>query len=915
MNREKLMKTTFIILLLTFSMIGGSNQAAQALNSNPNPSNQEVQQVATEPAQDQAELKDREDTIDIWIVQDFVITVYDLALIECHVLSLYAIELDVDIEVWIQYDNGSVFLIYQESRVLYPYLEYTFIVTHAFTLVGFHLVNLKVMDLINQTEVTTECQWEVIDGYLELAIIQDYEAQIGIEVKIEIYIYNGYAIDKEFYIEVFLDDGTGPTLIHDETTVINAYDVLIIIVYWTFAASGHYDVILRVTDIIDQNEWFAYCYWEVYDGFIDIVIEQNFEAWVFVEERIQIWVYNYYSVDLTLDISVWITNGTHTFELYFNVLVTINAGSYFMEEIFYTFIYEGFWELYVEVFVYELDLTWIEYCPEGWIIYGGFIDVWIYQQFEVFVLEEAIMYCWVVSNYAVDRDIAIEVWISNATHSILIYGETKVLVPGEVYDFTVFWTFLYADYWDVKLVVIDIFSEMIYVDYCYWYVYWGYFDLYIYQEYYGLLYEELWMMFEIYNFFAVEKTVGIEVLIFDGVDYIQLFYEIILVDALGFFVFELWHLFEVVGYYDVILIVTELDTGLVWIEYCWWYIYAEYLDIWIVQDLEASIGEEVLMEFWIVNYYSIEMDLTVEVWISDGTDTILVNTDVVIIPANGIYTIIIPYTFLYAGWFTITLIVIDNTTGFHWYEYCRWYIYDGFIDVWIIQDYEAIVGQEVWMEFYAQSYYGYDVPIFVEVRIDTGYGVVILYSNSLVLLSYQLLLWNLSYIFMNPGIFHIYFVVVELQTGNVWTTECRWYIHDDGWLDIWIEQGYYGEVGVNYTMQFGVGNLYSIDKNLNLVVKIVQGSDSWIAYDETKLVLAMTTYDFYVYWVFANEGWYDVYFIVTDLVTGIVETVDCWWKIEEPIIPEFSAISLLPILGALSAALYLALRRKRKLTH
>jgi len=237
------------------------------------------------------------------------------------------------------------------------------------------------------------------------------------------------------------------------------------------------------------------------------------------------------------------------------------------------------------------------------------------------------------------------------------------------------------------------------------------------------------------------------------------------------------------------------------------------------------------------------------------------------------------------------------------------------IDVWIIQDYEAVVGQEVWMVFYAQSYYSYDVPIYVEVRIDTGYGIVILYSNTLVLLAYQLLMWNLSYIFMNPGIFHIYFVVVELQTGNVWIAECRWYIHDDGWLDIWIEQAYYGEVGVNYTMQFGVGNLYSIDKNLNLVVKIVQGSDSWIAYDETKLVLSMITFDFYVYWVFLNEGWYDVYFIVTDVVTGIVLTLDCWWKIEEPvIIPEFSAITLIPILGSLSAVVYLALRRKRKLT-
>ncbi len=915
MNRQNLMKTTFIILLLTLSMIGVSNQAAQALNYTQDPSTEEVQQVATEPAQDQIGLQDAADTIEIWIVQDFVITVYDLALMECHVLSLYGIEIEADIEVWIQYDNGSVFLIYQESRILFPYLEYIFNVNHTFTLVGFHLVNLKVMDITNNQEVTTECQWEVIDGYVELAIIQDYEAQVGIEVKMEFYIYNGYPVAREYFIEVFLDDGSGPIQIHIETTIIAAYDVLIIVVYWTFSVAGYYEVMLRVADVPETNEWFSYCHWEVMDGFIDIIIEQNYEAWIGIEERIQFWVYNYYAIDITADISVWIDNGTHVIQICSRTDVVIYAGTYFVDEIFYTFIYEGFWELYVEVFVIELDITWIEFCPEGWYVYGGFIDVWIYQRYEVFILEEAIMYCWVISNYAVDRDIAIEVWISNATHNILIYGETMVITPGEMYNFTVFWTFFYVDYWDVKLVVIDLFSGELYVDYCYWYVYGGYFDLYIYQEYYGLISEDLWMRFEIYNYYEVDKTVEIEILIFDGVNYVQVYYIVDIVNSLTFWILDLCYIFEAAGYYDVILIVTEVDTGEVWIEYCWWYIYAEYLDIWIVQDMEASVGEEVLMEFWIVNYYSIEMDLTVQVWINDGTDNVLVYTDTsVIIAANGIYSFTLPYTFLYAGFYTITLIVID-VTGAQWFEYCRWDVYDGFIDVWIIQDYEAVVGQEVWMVFYAQSYYGYDVPIYIEVRIDTGYGIIILYSDTLDILAGQLLMWNLSYIFLDPGIFQIYFVIVELQTGNVWTAECRWYIHDDGWLDIWIEQGFYGEVGINYTMQFGVGNLFSIDKNLNLVVKIVQGADSWIAHNETKLVLSMTTYDFYVYWVFVNEGWYDVYFIVTDVTTGTVKIVDCWWKIEKPVIPEFGVITLLPLLGALSATVYLAFRRKRKLTH
>jgi len=626
---------------------------------------------------------------------------------------------------------------------------------------------------------------------------------------------------------------------------------------------------------------------------------------------------DYYAIDITADISVWIDNGTHTYLIYERTDVVINTGTYFVDEVFYTFIYEGSWDLYVEVFVLEFDITWIEYCPEGWYVYGGYIDVWINQRFEVFVLEEAIMHCWVTNNYAVNREIAIEVWISNATTDILIYGETRVFAPGEAYDFTVLWTFYYVDYWDVKLVVHDIFSGEIYVDYCYWYVYEGYFELNIIQDYYALVNEYVLMRFEIYNYYNVDKDVTIEILLFDGVNYIQSYYFVDKVNSMFFWILEWDYAFTEAGYYDVILIVTEVDTQTVWIETCWWQIFTEYMDLWIIQDFTAQVGEEVLMEFYVFNYYANPMDLTVNVWIDDGTSSDLVYTNSIIIPANGVFNFTVLYTFLAEGPYTVELEVIDNATGAHWFKYCPWRIYTGYIDVWIDQDYDAVVGQEVWMQFYILNHYSFDVQIYIEVQLDTGNGTVVLFSDSMmILLAFQTWMLNISYTFTNPGIYQVYFIVLELQTGIFWTEECRWYIHDDGWLDIWIEQGFYGDIGVNYTMQFGVGNLYSIDKNLNLVVKIVQGADSWIAHNETKLVLSLTTYDFYVYWIFVNEGWYDVYFIVTDVTTGIVKIEDCWWQIVDPtVIPEFGFITLMPILGALFAAVYLAFRRRRKLTH
>ncbi|MHA1198569.1 MAG: hypothetical protein ACTSQF_04370 [Candidatus Heimdallarchaeaceae archaeon] len=913
MNKRSKLNTTLIILLFTLAVIGGSNQAAHALYSNQSVSDQDLYEVETAPVQEELGLDDTKDTIEVWIVQEFDIAIYETAYIECHVLNLYGFNIYSDIEVWIQYSNGSSFLIYTETKTLHPYLEYVFTVTHTFTLLGYHLAVLTVID--EGVEHTTECDWYVYDGFVEISLFQEFEAQVGLEVKMTIYIQNGYAIAKEYYFELLLDDGTGPVQIFEDTKTIAAYDVYVVNVYWTFMVAGPYDVILRVLDIMKDTEYFDYCYWEVFDGFIDIIIEQNYETYVGVEEIIQIWVYNYYAIDITADIDVWVDNGTHSYQLYGNVLVTINAGTYFIDNIFYTFLYEGYWDLYVEVYVAEFDITWIEYCPEGWIVYGGFLDVWMYQRYEVFVMEEAIMYCWILSNYAVDRDITIEVWISNATHNILIYGESYAIASGELYDITVFWTFLYPDYWDVKLIVTDIFTETIFVDYCWWYVYGGYFELNIIQDYYALVDEYVLMRFEIFNYYAVDKLVEIEIFLFDGTEYILLYNFIDNVLSTFFFIFEMDYVFTTAGYYDVILIVTEEDTGIVWIETCWWWIYAEYLDLWIIQDFTAQVGEEVLMEFYIFNYYATPMDLTVNVWIDDGTDSVQIFMDSIIIPAIGVFNFTVLYTFLAAGPYTVELEVIDNATGAHWFKYCPWRIYEGYIDIWIIQDYEAIVGQEVWMQIYILSFYSFDVTIFIEVRIDTGYGIDIIFSDSMmILLSYQTWKLNISYTFTNPGVYQVYFVVVELQTGVLWTTECLWYVHDDGWLDIWIEQGYYGETGVNYTMQFGVGNLYSIDKTLNLVVKIVQGSDTWIAHNETKLVLSMTTYDFYVYWIFYNEGWYDVYFIVTDVTTGVVKIADCWWKIEEAVVvPEFNPIALVLILSALSAAVFLALRRRRKL--
>ena len=914
MNKRKLIETSFIILLFTLAVIGGSNQAAQALYSNQPTDNQELQEVDSTPVQDELGLDQTENTIDVWIEQDYEVAIYETAYMECHILNLFAVDITVDIEVWIQYSNGSVFLIFTETKLLHPYIEYVFTVTYSFTLIGYHLVNLKVMDVIQGMEYTTECQWYVYDGWIEYTIYQDFEAQVGLEVNMTVFIQNGYAIDKYYYFEILLDDGAGAVQIYEDTVLILAYDMFIVVVPWTFVVAGYYDVILHIFDIMTDKDYYDYCYWEVYDGFIDIIIEQNYEAWVGVEERIQFWVYNYYAIDITAHIEVWIDNGTDLIQIYMRDGVLISAATYFMDEVFFTFLTEGIWDLYVEVYVIDFDITWTEYCPEGWIVYGGFLDVFIYQQYEVFVGEEAIMYCWIVSNYAVDRDIDISVWINNGTDEILIYGETYVIAPGEVYNFTVYWTFLYPDYWDVKLVVIDIFSDEVFVDYCWWYVYGGYIDLYIYQDYYGLVGEELWMRFELYNYYAVEKEVLIQILVYDGTEYVELYDSVELINPLDFWILDLTHVFDIAGYYDIIFVVTEVATQIVWIERCWWEIYAEYLDLWIIQDFTAQVGEDVLMEFYIFNYYSITMDVTINVWIDDGVSPILVFTTSVLIPANGLYNFTVLYAFLVAGPYTVELEVIDNNTGAHWSEFCHWRILTGYIEVWIVQDYEAVVSETVWMQFYIQSFYSYDVPVYIEVRIDTGYGVVAIYTNSLVLLAYQLLMLNLSYTFTNPGIYKIYLIVVELQTGLVWTSECRWFVHEDGWFDIWIEQSYYGEVEQNYTMQFGVGNLYPIDKTLNLVVKIVQGSDSWIAHNETKLVLAMTTYSFYVYWIFYNEGWYDVYFIVTDVTTGVEKIANCWWKIEKPIVvPEFTALSLLPILGALSAAVLLALRRKKKI--
>jgi hypothetical protein len=901
------------------AMIGGSNQAAQALNSTTPTSNEEIQEVESTPTQGIVGIQQIADTIDIWIEQEYSVMIYDLAYLECHVLSYWAIDVDVIIEVWIQYSNGSNFKIYSETLILHPLIEYVFNVVHSFTSLGFHLAVLTVMDLTHDEEVTTECEWYVYDGYLELDIMQHYEAQVGIETSMDIYIFNGFAITKDLYIEVRIDNGTHNIQIFETTKTVAAGSVYTVTIYWTFTWADYYDVILHVIDLMEDKDWYAYCYFYVYDGFIDILIEQNYEAWIGTVEKIQIWVYNYYLIDVTVNIEVWIDNGTHSYMIYQKLGEVIVYGTYFMDEIFYIFLYEGYWDLYVDVYVIELDVYWLEYCPEGWYVFGGYFEAWIYQQFEVFVLEEAIMYCWVVNNHPVDRDTQIEVWIHNATDSILIYSEFRVMLPGESYNFTVFWTFFYPDYWDVELVVIDLITGLYYYDYCYWYVRGGYFDLIIYQRNFGLTMQLLWMVFEIQNYYPVEKDVSIEVLIFDGTDYISIVFFTTSIAAMDFHIFTQGIIFPIAGYYDVILVVTELDTGVIWLEYCWWQIFDEYIDVWIIQENKAEVGQPVTIEFYIFNYYAVDAIVDIEIWINNGTyDDLVFGVSGVTVPAFGVYNFTINHVFLNPGLHKVTIKVINNATGgLLWEEDCFWKVYiGGYIDVSIVQDYSAAVGETKWMQCILYNHYSFDVPIYFELRLDTGNGTIIIYKTNMTLSAGVGHNAVIPYTFLNPGIFKVYLIVVELQTGNVWIAECEWYIYDEGYYDIWIEQGYYGEVNVEYEMQFGVGNYFSTDKNLTIVVKIVKGPNEWILYNVTLIVTAMTTHSFYVYWTPTETGWYDVYLIVTDNTTGLVYVKDCWWKIEDVVvIPEFSAIVLMPIITALSAAVYLALRKRKKLKH
>ncbi|TFG09801.1 hypothetical protein EU534_01735, partial [Candidatus Heimdallarchaeota archaeon] len=285
MNKRKITYSMFFILLFTLAVIGGSNQAAQAMFSNQPINEQELNQVETAPNEDQLGLDQTAATIDVWIVQEYEIDIYATAYIECHVLNLFDFDVSVDIEVWIQYNNGSTFLIYTESKVLHPYLEYIFTVNHSFTLLGYHLAVLKVIDVIQVVEYSTECQWYVYDGFVEYSLYQEFEAQVGIEVNMTVFIQNGYAIDKYYYFEILLDDGLGPVQIFEDTVLIAAYGIYIVDIPWIFIVGGYYDVILRIYDLLAEKEYFDYCYWEVYDGFIDIIIEQNYETWVGTEER------------------------------------------------------------------------------------------------------------------------------------------------------------------------------------------------------------------------------------------------------------------------------------------------------------------------------------------------------------------------------------------------------------------------------------------------------------------------------------------------------------------------------------------------------------------------------------------------------------------------------------------------------
>ncbi|MHA1910335.1 MAG: hypothetical protein ACTSYA_01455 [Candidatus Kariarchaeaceae archaeon] len=483
-------------------------------------------------------------------------------------------------------------------------------------------------------------------------------------------------------------------------------------------------------------------------------------------------------------------------------------------------------------------------------------------------------------------------------------GMNETLYPYDTYyithNFTASFNFPYEGEYSIFVKILDL-NDGYEETFSFWYEAWnGWFNIWVYQGYEGRVNQSLPVSLEIENTFEDMRQVRIDVIVWQYTENETFSWEvsseIINVNSSIYSGYQWYHTsvtFTEIGHFEIEYQLTDISSGRVWYQWCYWEIYGyDYVDVIIHQDNYGYTDQYTYVTVEIANLYTFtkNFSITVEI-VDDGfTYTIESSTFLVYTFENGSFIHYFYFDLIFdtVGYKYIHVYVTELDTMIEHYEECWWLIEDYFeyygFYLWIEQEYSAYTDDEIYMGLHYESNFNESRNVRIELFIDNYpfYNHSLYYEDRSVG-AYEQGLIDIYFNISTPGYYEVMYVIYDYIGGYTYYAYCYWDIYEKDDLDIWIEQDFYIKVDEQAHMKLVVNNKETYDKTVSIEFFVsggYLGSNYSVEYGEFWIASSSHSY-FDYYFTFAYTGYYDVYFVVYDFDTGLYFYVYCWWEVSE----------------------------------
>ncbi len=343
-----------------------------------------------------------------------------------------------------------------------------------------------------------------------------------------------------------------------------------------------------------------------------------------------------------------------------------------------------------------------------------------------------------------------------------------------------------------------------------------------------------------------------------------------------------------VGYYFVRLQVYDFNTLEWWYAYCWFYVYSldvpEKFDLLISQENYVAVNKSTTIDFDFYNDYGAPRNVTVIVQLTD--------------PAGSTYDVYYKDNFEVgdyfqssvdvllnrAGYYNVTMLVIDHETGLSWIAFCWYYVIDvsDVLAIWIEQENEIMVDQLTTLYFYIENFYTGTHPVEIWLNITGPSGEKNYYFSSANILDNETFWDSVDLQFNDTGHYTVKLGVIDRITGLWWFAGC-WYevMETKQELNVWLEQENHVLVDKATLVTIHIYNGYTTEHLCNISVVLHNKEDNTDneIYSSRELIGPDIEFQDNVTVVFDKKGSYEVKLIVHDLITDLWWHDWCWFEV------------------------------------